>query len=241
MLVKNKYEYPILERVDTEIGRHYLDSNNKAVPSVTTILSGTSKSKDGLIQWRNRVGEEEADRVIKQSTDIGTAVHEAIENYLNGKSWNNFEETHDQLLAKNISDKFIKDGLNGITEIWGLEVGLLLDNLYAGTADCVGEYEGIPTLIDFKTAKKIKKREWIEDYFEQLGAYCMAHNYVYGTKIQSGIILMCTKDFLFQKFEVSGREFVRYQHAFLKKVDQYHKNCTQAKDGQDTKNDQKVQ
>jgi len=84
MLVKNKYEYPILERVDMEIGRHYLDSNNKAVPSVTTILSGTSKSKDGLIQWRNRVGEEEADRVIKQSTDIGTAVHEAIENYLNG-------------------------------------------------------------------------------------------------------------------------------------------------------------
>ena len=65
----------------------------------------------------------------------------------------------------------------------------------------------------------------------------MAHNYVYGTKIQSGIILMCTKDFLFQKFEVSGREFVRYQHAFLKKVDQYHQNCTQAKKGQDTKND----
>ena len=167
MLIKSKYEYPALDRVDLEIGRHYLDSNQKPVPSVTTVLSGTSKSKDGLIQWRNRVGEEEAERIIKQSTDIGTAVHEAIENYLNGKSWDNFDETHDQLLAKNISDKFIKDGLNGITEIWGLEVGLLLDNLYAGTADCVGEYEGIPTLIDFKTAKKIKKREWIEDYFLQ--------------------------------------------------------------------------
>ena len=120
MLIKPKYEYPALDRVDLEIGRHYLDSNQKPVPSVTTVLSGTSKSKDGLIQWRNRVGEEEAERVIKQSTDIGTAVHEAIENYLNGKHWNNFEDTHDQLLAKNISDKFIKDGLNGITEIWGL-------------------------------------------------------------------------------------------------------------------------
>ena len=128
MLIKSKYEYPALERVDLEIGRHYLDSNQKPVPSVTTVLSGTSKSKDGLIQWRNRVGEEEAERIIKQSTDIGTAVHEAIENYLNGKPWNNFEETHDQLLAKNISDKFIKDGLNGITEIWGLEVGLVIDN-----------------------------------------------------------------------------------------------------------------
>ena len=99
MLV-NKYEYPTLERVDLEIGRHYLDSNQNPVPSVTTVLSGTSKSKDGLIQWRNRVGEEEAERIIKQSTDIGTAVHEAIENYLNGNSWDNFEETHDQLLAQ---------------------------------------------------------------------------------------------------------------------------------------------
>ena len=190
MIINNRFKYPALERVDTDIGRHYLDSNNKPVPSVTTVLSGTSKSKDGLLQWRNRVGEEEAERIIKQSTDIGTAVHEAIENYLNGKPWNNFGETHDQLLAKNISDKFIKDGLNGITEIWGLEVGLLLDNLYAGTADCVGEYEGTPTLIDFKTAKKIKKREWIEDYFLQGCAYANAHNVMFGTKIEQIVILM---------------------------------------------------
>ena len=146
-MIVNKYSYPALERVDLEIGRHYLDSNQNPVPSVTTVLSGTSKSKDGLIQWRNRVGEEEAERIIKQSTDIGTSVHEAIENYLNGKSWDNFEETYDQLLAKKMSNRFIKDGLKGITDIWGLEVGLVLDNLYAGTADCVGEYEGIPTLI----------------------------------------------------------------------------------------------
>ena len=207
MLVKSKYEYPVLERVDLEIGRHYLDSNQKPVPSVTTVLSGTSKSKDGLIQWRNRVGEEEAERIIKQSTDIGTAVHEAIENYLNGKPWNNFEETHDQLLAKNISDKFIKDGLNGITEIWGLEVGLVLDNLYAGTADCVGEYEGIPTLIDFKTAKKIKKREWIEDYFLQGCAYANAHNVMFGTKIEQIVILMVDRNAIFQEFIVRPTEF----------------------------------
>jgi len=207
MLIKSKYEYPALKRVDLEIGRHYLDSNQKPVPSVTTVLSGTSKSKDGLIQWRNRVGEEEADRIIKQSTDIGTSVHEAIENYLNGKSWDNFEETHDQLLAKNISDKFIKDGLNGITEIWGLEVGLLLDNLYAGTADCVGEYEGIPTLIDFKTAKKIKKREWIEDYFLQGCAYANAHNVMFGTKIEQIVILMVDRNAIFQEFIVRPTEF----------------------------------
>ena len=206
MLVK-KFEYPTLERVELEIGRHYLDSNQKPVPSVTTVLSGTSKSKNGLIQWRNRVGEEEAERVIKQSTDIGTAVHEAIENYLNGNDWNNFEETHDQLLAQKISKKFINHGLNGITEIWGLEVGLILDNLYAGTADCVGLYQGIPTLIDFKTAKKIKKREWIEDYFLQGCAYANAHNVMFNTNIEQIVILMVDRDSMFEEFIVRPTEF----------------------------------
>ena len=206
MLV-NKYTYPTLERVDLEIGRHYLDSNQNPVPSVTTVLSGTSKSKDGLIQWRNRVGEEEAERIIKQSTDIGTAVHEAIENYLNGDIWDNFEETHDQLLAQKISEKFVNDGLNGITEIWGLEVGLLLDNLYAGTADCVGLYQDIPTLIDFKTAKKIKKREWIEDYFLQGCAYANAHNVMFGTNIEQIVILMVDRNAIFQEFIVRPTEF----------------------------------
>ena len=203
----NKFEYPNLERVDTDIGRHYLDSDNKPVPSVTTVLSGTSKSKDGLVQWRNRVGDEEADRIIKQSTDIGTAVHEAIEKFLNKEDWDNFENTSDQILAKNISNKFIKDALKGITEIWGLEVGLILDNLYAGTADCVGLYRDIPTLIDFKTAKKIKKRDWIEDYFLQGCAYANAHNVMFGTDIQQIVILMVDRNLIFQEYVVRPTEF----------------------------------
>ena len=203
----NKFEYPKLERVDTDIGRHYLDSDNKPVPSVTTVLSGTSKSKDGLIQWRNRVGDEEADRIIKQSTDIGTAVHEAIEKFLNKEDWDNFDNSSDQILAKSISNKFIKDALNGITEIWGLEVGLILDNLYAGTADCVGLYKDIPTLIDFKTAKKIKKRDWIEDYFLQGCAYANAHNVMFGTDIQQIVILMVDRNLIFQEYIVRPTEF----------------------------------
>ena len=203
----NKFEYPKLERVDTDIGRHYLDSDNKPVPSVTTVLSGTSKSKDGLIQWRNRVGDKEADRIIKQSTDIGTAVHEAIEKFLNKEDWDDFDNSSDQILAKSISNKFIKDALNGITEIWGLEVGLILDNLYAGTADCVGLYKDIPTLIDFKTAKKIKKRDWIEDYFLQGCAYANAHNVMFGTDIQQIVILMVDRNLIFQEYIVRPTEF----------------------------------
>jgi len=203
----SKYEYPQLERVDLEIGRHYLDSNNNPVPSVTTVLSATSKSKDGIAQWRNRVGDEEADRIIKQSTDIGSSVHEAIEKYLKDEEWNDFGESQNEYIAKKISHKFVDNGLNNITEIWGLESGLVLDNLYAGTADCIGEYNSIPTLIDFKTAKKIKKREWIEDYFLQGCAYANAHNVMFGSEIQQIVILMVDRDLIFQEFIVRPTEF----------------------------------
>jgi len=203
----NKYTYPSLERVDLEIGRHYLDSKNTPVPSVTTVLSATSKSKDGIDQWRNRVGEAEADRIVKQSTDIGSSVHDAIEKYLKDELWDIFENTENELIAKKITHKFVNDGLKKITEIWGLEVGLVLDNLYAGTADCIGEYNSIPTLIDFKTAKKIKKREWIEDYFLQGCAYANAHNVMFGSDIQQIVILMVDRDLIFQEFIVRPTEF----------------------------------
>ena len=145
--MNNKFTYPDLERVDTEIGRHYLDSNGNLDPSVTTVLSKTSNNKEGIEKWRQKVGDLEADRIMKQSTDIGTAVHEAIEKYLNKEHWDDFEENNDQLMARKITSKFINQGLEKITEIWGLEVGLILDNLYAGTADCVGTYQGTPSLL----------------------------------------------------------------------------------------------
>ena len=220
----NKFNYPLLERVETEIGRHYLDSNNEPVPSVTTVLSGTSTSKSGIDQWRQRVGDVEADRVIKQSTDIGTAVHEAIENYLNKHDWDNFGQDSDQLIAKNITNKFIIDGLNGIDEVWGLEVGLILDKLYAGTADCVGIYNGVPTLIDFKTAKRIKKREWIEDYFLQGCAYANAHNVMFSTNIKQVVILMIDRDLIFKEFTIKGHEFDFFTNKWKQKIIQFNRN-----------------
>ena len=203
----NKYNYPELERVDKDIGRYYKDSNNNLLPSVTTVLSNTSNKSGGLMDWRLRVGDEEADRVIKQSTDIGTSVHLAIENYLNNNEWSNFGSSYEERISEQITQRFISDALNNITEVWGLEVGLILDNLYAGTADCVGKYSDVPSLIDFKTAKKIKKREWIEDYFLQGCAYANAHNVMFDTDIQQIVILMVDRDFIFQEFYVRPTEF----------------------------------
>ena len=207
-MLKNIYKYPELERVDLDSGRHYLDSTGTPVPSVTTILSNTSTKSDGIDKWRKRVGDIEADRIIKQSTDIGTAVHEALESYLKKEEWDIFDiSISDQNISKKISQKFIADGLNTINEIWGLEVGLILDGLYAGTADCIGLVNGVPSIIDFKTAKKIKRREWIEDYFLQGCAYANAHNVMFGTNISQIVILMVDRDLVFQAFTVKTAEF----------------------------------
>ena len=131
----------------------------------------------------------------------------------------------------------IESGLGDLGEVWGTEVTLYYPGLYAGQTDVVGIYNGRESIIDFKQTNKPKQREWIDDYFAQLAAYAMAHNHVYGTNIQSGIILMCSKDCFFQKFEVSDKEFQGYMHTFLKKVDLYYANCTKNENSQDTKND----
>ena len=107
-------------------------------------------------------------------------------------------------------------------EIWGSEVTVWYPDLYAGQTDVVGVYNGRESIIDFKQTNKPKRREWVEDYFVQLAAYAMAHNHIYHTRIQSGVILMCSKDGYFQKFEVSDEEFRQYMYKWLSKVGQYH-------------------
>ena len=222
-MITNIYNYPELIRKDKDIGRFYIDSNENLVPSVTTVLSRTSKKSDSIKEWRNRVGEEEADRITKQSTDIGSMVHEALENYLYGKDWENFTDDNDGMMAKKITQKFIEVGLNSISEVWGLEVGLILDGLYAGTADCIGKINGISTIIDFKTARRIKKREWIEDYFLQCCAYANAHNVMFGTQINQATILMVDRDLIFREFTVNPKEFDHLTKIWKRRLIEFHK------------------
>ena len=222
-MITNIYKYPELKRVDKEAGRYYVDSNNNPVPSVTTVLSNTSNKKDSIEQWRKRVGEEEANRITKKSTDIGSMVHEALELFLNGRDWDNFSEDPNDLIAKKITTKFINTGLNSITEVWGLEIGLILEGLYAGTADCVGKINGVPSIIDFKTSRKMKRREWIEDYFLQGCAYANAHNVMFGTEIQQVVILMVDRELLFQEFTVRPTEFNILTKVWKKRLIDFHK------------------
>ena len=237
MKFNRKYNYPKSMRSLIDGKRHY-DIGNDKLPSVTTILSATQsdEKKKSLADWRARMGAQSADRIRDVSAMRGTAMHRYLEAYSDGSGDKDLTSIGKE--AEPMARKIIESGLGDLEEVWGQEVTLYYPGLYAGATDIVGIYEGKPAIIDFKQTNKPKKREWISDYFAQLGAYCMAHNYVYGTKIQSGVILMCSKDLLFQKFEVAGSEFVRHQHDFLRKIDQYYKNVPEKKEGQGTKNDQ---
>ena len=239
MKFNRKFKYPKSMRSLIDGKRHY-DIDQEKLPSVTTILSATQseEKRKSLADWKARMGPQYADRVRDIAAMRGTAMHRYLEAFIDGSGHKDLTSIGKE--AEPMAKRIIESGLGDLEEVWGQEVTLYYPGLYAGATDIVGIYEGQPAIIDFKQTNKPKKREWISDYFCQLGAYCMAHNYVYGTKIQSGIILMCSKDLLFQKFEVSGREFVRHQHDFLRKTDQYYQNVPENKQAQGTKNDEKV-
>ena len=221
-LIKEDYIYPDLKRVENDLGRFYIDSNGKEVPSVTTVLSATS-DKSGIDEWKRRVGHEEATRIINESTTIGSNVHNALENYLNGDDWKIQDDgSYVSKTSISILNCFIENLITDITEIWGLEVGVILVGLYAGTADCVGIYNDKESLIDFKTAKKIKPKEWIEDYFLQCSAYANAHNVMFGTDIKQIVILMADRNQEFKKFVVNGREFDHYTNKWKQKLINFH-------------------
>ena len=231
-----RFVYPKSSR-SLVMGRRHYEIGNDKLPSVTTILSQTQseEKRKSLANWQARVGQHRADRIRDLSAMRGTSMHTYLEGYI--KNQRHLDLTALGQEAGRMADVIIGSGLGELEEVWGTEVTIHYPGLYAGQTDVVGIYNGRESIIDFKQTNKPKQREWIEDYFIQLAAYAMAHNYVYDTKIQSGIILMCSKDCFFQKFEVSDKEFQGYMHAFLKKIDQYYENCTKNKNDQGTKND----
>ena len=218
----SKFTYPKSTRSIINGSRHYLIDNSR-LPSVTSILSATRSEEDkaGIAAWKERVGHKEAERIKIEASNRGSSMHAFLEKYLLDKL--NMDLLEEDNQAKKMAEKIIENGIkNKLSEIWGVEATLYYPNKYAGTADCIGVYEGKETIVDFKQSNKPKRKEWIHDYFLQLGAYAMAHNYVHKTEITQGVILMCTPDNYFQKFQVKGKEFVKYQHQFLERVSKYY-------------------
>ena len=204
--------------------RHYIINGKDKLPSVTTILSATQseEKRESLQRWRDRVGEAEATRIVDESGARGTAMHKILEKYVLEQGY--LDETEVGKQAHNMAIRVIEQGLCNVTEYYGTECTLYYPGLYAGQTDLVGIHKGQDAIIDFKQTNKPKKREWIGDYFLQLAAYAMAHNFVYKTEITKGVVMMCSKDNFYQEFVVEGEEFQQYKFNFLRRVDEYFKS-----------------
>jgi len=215
------YHYPPSTRSTTDGIRTYAVGKEK-LPSVTSILKATQsdEKRASLARWQARVGVDEATRIRDQAASRGTNMHLHLEKFILGQG--HLDLTEEGKTAKSMAQTVIDKGLCDLQEIWGSEVTLWYPGLYAGATDLVGTFDYEDSIIDFKQSTKPKRREWIEDYIMQLAAYAMAHNQVYGTEITQGVILMCTPDNYFQKFQIKGKEFIAYQHKFLEKVNLYY-------------------
>jgi hypothetical protein len=217
-----KFIYPKSIRSLIDDKRHYEIGTTK-LPSVTTILSATmpEEKRKSLDAWKLRVGSTEAQKVVTTAANRGTAMHTHLEKFLLGEGY--LDLTTEGQESRTMAQQIIDNGLkNRLTEFWGLEVTLFYPELYAGATDVVGVYDGAEAIMDFKQSNKAKRREWIIDYKLQLAAYALSHNEVYGTNIQKGVNLICTKDNYYQEFVFEGEEFRQAKYEWLKRVDQYY-------------------
>lgn len=210
------YDYPSVTRATEENGRRTYNTPAGPVPSVTTVLSRT-KDMTFLKEWKKRVGEAEAEKIVKRSTRLGTGVHDNLEKYiLEG------QEPVGDIFTKAMTKKIIENGLSKVDEIWGCEVSLYADGLYAGTTDAVGIHEGVPAIIDFKNARTFRRDEWISDYKLQVAAYALAHNELFGTDIKRGVVMLATQQGHYQEWIIEGDDFEEACEGWTKRLTEYY-------------------
>ena len=222
MKKNNKYRYPKTQREKIEGKRHYVFDKEK-LPSVTTILDATqpAEKRESLLRWKERVGEEAAERIKTSAAERGTAMHKILEKYVLEQGY--LDQTDVGKQAHNMAIQIIQSGLSSVTEYYGTECTLYYPGLYAGQTDLVGIHKGQDAIIDFKQSNKPKRPEWIGDYKLQLAAYAMAHNILFNTQITKGVVMMCTVDNYYQEFIIEGEEFKKNMHNFLRRVDEYYR------------------
>lgn len=222
-MITNKFDYQPIPRETITGTRYYATSDGNKLPSVTSILSKTAsfEKTKALSDWRKRMGAQNAQQITTEAANTGTAMHKKLEQHCLGTlkpPGSNIIQQQSHKMAEQVINK----GLINVTEYWGLEVPLYYKEVYAGTTDLVGCWKGAPAIIDFKQTNKPKTKEMIENYFLQLVAYSTAHNHTYGTDINCGVILMCSRACEYQEFVVEGSEFNEWTEKWWNKVELYY-------------------
>ena len=198
-------ELPTITATTTDGVRLYETPEGNKYPSITTILS--VRNKKGLMEWRKKVGNDVANYVARTAANRGTKVHHMCEDYLN----NDFdEEKHKKnFLPYCLFTQLKEQGLSKIDNIHAQEAGLYSDKYkVAGRVDCIAEYDGVLSIIDFKTSTKERNDDWNENYYIQCSAYAEMYEERTGTEINQNVILVVTEDGTVQ-------EFVKDKHDYL--------------------------
>ena len=224
MYIPNKFKYESLKRVEIDGMRRYATPDGEKLPSVTTILSATAPKEklEALNEWRKRVGPKKAQEITTEAAGRGTRMHKWIEDYIKTGEIGTPGSNPYSIQSHKMAETIICQGLSKCNEYWGTEVPLYFPKIYAGTTDLVGIHDGSEAIMDHKQSNKLKKKEWIDDYFIQLAAYAIAHNEVHGTKIRKGVIFMCTADNIYQEFIIEGTEFDHWESKWLERLEQYY-------------------
>ena len=171
--------------------RYYTLEDGTRLPSVTTVLG--AQKKEAIMKWRKRVGEEEANRVSKKATSRGTGVHTLCEYYLNNETnLSQKEGVRPDAFEMFVSLKPLLNRINNIhyqeCALWSKQLGM------AGRVDCIAEFDGVLSVIDFKPSKRIKQSEDIEDYYWQTAAYSLMYEEMIGKPIDNLVIIMAVED-----------------------------------------------
>jgi hypothetical protein len=233
-MITSRYNYTPLDRTTIDGKRHYCLPDGSKVPSVTTILDRTKPAEDreALARWRKSVGEQRAQEITTEAANRGTRMHAYLEHYVLTSEMKPLPGNPFAHPSWFMSAEVILNGLQHVDEFWGTEVPLYYSGLYAGTTDLIGTWKGQPAILDFKQSNKVKKREYIGDYFLQLAAYAAAHNEMHGTNINTGVILMAVQPKLlpdgsydqpqYLEFVIEGEEFAYWADEWMKRVELYY-------------------
>jgi hypothetical protein len=211
---------PKITRQTTTSGRKYFTPEENQYPSITTVLGITNK--EGIQKWRERVGEAEANKISQQAANRGTAIHKLCEDYLNNdEDWKG-KHMPSNLFTFNTIKPIIDKSINNI---WMQEEFLYSDHLKcAGQVDCIAEFDGELSIIDFKTSRKPKQEEWILNYFIQAAFYAAAFYERTGVPIKQGVILIAVDDNEPQIFKIPTFEYLPHFKAVRNKYAEIYEN-----------------
>ena len=183
----NIHNFPNLKAKTTEKGRRYFVEGN-AYPSVTTVIG--EKKKKSIMEWRRKVGEEEANAISKRATTRGNKCHKLAEDYLSNKP---LDKYRDDVLSLGLFHQ-IRPYIDKINNIHALEESLYSHTLkLAGRVDCIAEYDNELAIIDFKTSTKFKREEWVQDYFSQETAYAIMFQELTGLKVKQIVTIIAVE------------------------------------------------